>query len=110
MPPRTELSDPGISRRERQILVLITGGLTNKEISDCLGIATSTVNQHVHSLLLKLGASNRTQLAVDAVRRGIVACSPRQTGDRLEVVSVSATTDSLRTYGEASAKKRAQLL
>lgn len=64
-----------ISDRERQVLALVTRGLTNKEIAGLLGIATATVNQHLHNLLLKLASSNRTQLAVTAVRMGLVGSS-----------------------------------
>jgi len=59
------------SRRESDILGLITQGLTNKEIASRLRIALSTVNQHIHHLLLKLGAANRTQLAIIALRGGL---------------------------------------
>jgi len=65
------LSHPAMSTRERQVLGLIEQGLTAKEIATKLGIALSTVGQHTHHLLLKLGASNRTQLAVIAVRLGM---------------------------------------
>lgn len=58
----------GLSLRDRQVLGLVAQGLSNKEIAVRLGIATPTVNQYVHNLLLKLAVANRTQLAVVAVR------------------------------------------
>lgn len=56
-----------ITARESQVLTLIIRRLQDKEIASTLGIAPSTVNKYLRNLLLKLGASNRTQLAVSAV-------------------------------------------
>jgi NarL family two-component system response regulator LiaR len=53
-----------VSARQRQVLSLVSQGLTNKEIATSLRIAVPTVNQHIRSLLLRFGASNRTKLAV----------------------------------------------
>ncbi len=67
--------DPARSRltgRERQVLELIARGLTNKEVGSQLGIAVATVNQHLRNLFLKSGSCNRTQLAVNAIRLGII--------------------------------------
>ncbi len=57
-----------LSAREQEVLGFLERGLTNKEIARALGIATQTVNQDVHSLLLKTCLQNRTQLAVAAAR------------------------------------------
>jgi len=51
----------GISRREYEVLELISGGLSNKEIADKLFVSTSTVKTHVSNILAKLDASRRTQ-------------------------------------------------
>jgi two-component system nitrate/nitrite response regulator NarL len=45
--------------RERQVLALLTQGLSNKEIGDSLGISAVTVKNHVHHLLTKIGARDR---------------------------------------------------
>lgn len=58
-----------ITRREQQVLDRIVLGLSNKEIASQLSVAVPTVNQYVHSLLLKLGVENRTQLAIAALGR-----------------------------------------
>lgn len=58
-----------VTRREKQVLDRIVLGLSNKEIASQLGVAIPTVNQYVHSLLLKLRVQNRTQLAVAATAR-----------------------------------------
>jgi len=52
-----------LSVREVEVLAAISRGLTNREIGFLLGIATSTVNKHVHQVLRKLGVRNRAQAA-----------------------------------------------
>jgi two-component system, NarL family, response regulator LiaR len=51
----------GISKREYEVLELITKGLSNQQIADNLFVSTSTVKTHVSSILAKLDASRRTQ-------------------------------------------------
>lgn len=56
--------DPELTLRERQVLDLITEGLTNRQIGDRLGLAEKTVKNYVSGLLAKLGMERRTQAAV----------------------------------------------
>lgn len=51
----------GISKREYEVLVQISKGLSNKEIADTLFISESTIKTHVSNLLIKLDAKRRTQ-------------------------------------------------
>jgi len=53
-----------LTLRERQILQLITEGLTNRQIGERLGLAEKTVKNYVSGLLDKIGAERRTQAAV----------------------------------------------
>jgi DNA-binding NarL/FixJ family response regulator len=64
-----------LTRREREVLALIVAGHSNKRIALELGIAEKTVKTHVGHLLAKLGVTDRTQAALLAVRRGLVAGS-----------------------------------
>ena len=57
-----------LTRREREVLALIRGGLTNKAIARELGISPGTVKAHVEKVIAKLGVSDRTQAAVFAAR------------------------------------------
>lgn len=60
---RGTLNDPGLlSRREREVLVSVLSGLTNKEIAATLSISERTVKFHVSHLLQKLGAHRRADL------------------------------------------------
>lgn len=49
----------GLSRREQQLIHMISEGLTNKEIANRLGLSQQTIKNHVHRMLRKLGASDR---------------------------------------------------
>jgi DNA-binding NarL/FixJ family response regulator len=62
----------GLTGREREVLALIVEGLANKQIAVRLGIGEKTVKTHVSRVLGKLGAEDRTQAAVMALRSGLV--------------------------------------
>lgn len=62
--------DEGLTEREREVLLLIAEGKTNKEISDELHISIKTVKTHVSNLLMKCELDDRTQLAIHAHRKG----------------------------------------
>ena len=57
-----------LTPREREVVGLIARGLSNKRIALELGIAEKTVKAHVSSILGKLGLTDRTQVALHAVR------------------------------------------
>jgi len=61
-----------LSPREMEILQFVTNGLSNKEIAVKLRISQQTVKNHMTSILKKLNVEDRTQAAVNALRRGWV--------------------------------------
>jgi DNA-binding NarL/FixJ family response regulator len=63
---------PTLTARETEVLRLIVGGNSNKEIASALFISEATVKTHINSLLSKLGVTDRTQAATTALQRGIV--------------------------------------
>ena len=64
-----------LSHREMEILQFVTDGLSNKEIAVKLNISQQTVKNHMTSILKKLHVEDRTQAAVNAIRRGWVRLS-----------------------------------
>jgi DNA-binding CsgD family transcriptional regulator len=52
----------GLSRREREVALLIAQGLSNKEVARALGLSAGTVKSHVHNILQKLGKTRRYSL------------------------------------------------
>lgn len=71
-PPETDLTP-----REHEVLLLVAEGLANKEIAAELGIAPSTVKNHVHKLLGKLGVPRRREAVRVAYEHGLIAdCLP----------------------------------
>jgi DNA-binding NarL/FixJ family response regulator len=71
MHPQAQPLEP-LSDREREVLVLLAQGLSNRDIADKLVITEGTVKNHVSNLLGKLQAENRTQAADIARKRGLV--------------------------------------
>jgi DNA-binding NarL/FixJ family response regulator len=61
-----------LTAREKEVLALVAEGLTNQQIAEVLGVAPSTIKSHVQNVILKLGASDRTQAAVMAVKAKLV--------------------------------------
>jgi two-component system, NarL family, response regulator LiaR len=61
-----------LTDREREVLALMTEGLNNRVIGERLYISSSTVKNHVSSILSKLGTISRTQAVALAVERGLV--------------------------------------
>jgi DNA-binding NarL/FixJ family response regulator len=63
--------DP-LTRREVEILRLMAGGYSNREIADALGSAEGTVKNHASSILSKLGVRDRTRAVLKAVELGYI--------------------------------------
>jgi DNA-binding NarL/FixJ family response regulator len=64
--------DTDLTAREREVLVLIADGATNKEIAAKLVVSENTARNHVSHILSKLGFSRRSEAAAYAVKKGIV--------------------------------------
>ncbi len=63
--------DP-LTERETEILRLMAGGYSNKEIANSLGVAEGTVKNHVSNILSKLGVRDRTRAVLKAFELGLV--------------------------------------
>jgi DNA-binding NarL/FixJ family response regulator len=61
-----------LTDREREVLVLVARGLSNAELATTLHVTLPTAKTHVSRLLTKLGARDRTQLAILAYESGIL--------------------------------------
>ena len=65
-----------ITSRQLEIIALVIEGFTNHEIAARLQISSRTVQSHLASAMQRLQATSRTQLAVTALRSGIVPLFP----------------------------------
>jgi len=61
-----------LTDRERQVVRLMAGGYSNKEIAHALGTAEGTIKNHVSSILIKLGARDRTRAVLKALESGLL--------------------------------------
>jgi DNA-binding NarL/FixJ family response regulator len=68
-----ERGTAALTERERGVLELLAKGSSNKEIARRLGITERTAKFHVGSILLKLGAANRTEAVLHAIQAGLVS-------------------------------------
>lgn len=59
-----------LTPREKEIVLQVAAGRSNKRVASDLGIAESTVKLHLHSAFTKLGVTNRTQLSLVAREKG----------------------------------------
>ncbi|GAA1095939.1 MULTISPECIES: response regulator [Streptomyces] len=71
-----------LTPREREVLTLLGEGLANPQIAERMGLAPSTVKDHVRAVLGKLGGLNRVQAAIVADRAGLVTSRPPIGGPR----------------------------
>lgn len=67
-PPASER----LTDREVEVVRLMAGGFSNKEIAHALGTAEGTIKNHVSNILVKLGARDRTRAVLRALERGLL--------------------------------------
>lgn len=70
-PPRSEALTE-LTEREREVMALAAGGLSNEEIARRLVVSSATAKTHVSRAMIKLGARDRAQLVVLAYETGLV--------------------------------------
>jgi len=60
-----------LSHREREIVALVAQGYKNKEMAEKMFISEQTIKNHLHNIFDKLGVSDRLELALDSIHKGI---------------------------------------
>jgi non-specific serine/threonine protein kinase len=75
VPERPRVGEPmnNLTRREREVAILVAQGLTNRQISSELSISERTAGNHVGSILGKLGLRSRAQIASWSTEHGLLA-------------------------------------
>lgn len=69
---RTDTKQAKLTPREKELLILVAQGLSNKEIAGKMFLSDGTVRNNISSLLEKLNMKDRTQLAVYAVKNDYI--------------------------------------
>ena len=69
-PIETEARREELTGRESQVVGLMAGGYSNREIAEALGTAEGTVKNHVSSILAKFGVRDRTRAVLKALETG----------------------------------------
>jgi DNA-binding NarL/FixJ family response regulator len=70
--PASAFTSERLTERELEVVRLMAGGFSNKEIAHALGTAEGTIKNHVSSILAKLGARDRTRAVLRALERGLL--------------------------------------
>ncbi|SEK35217.1 two component transcriptional regulator, LuxR family [Roseateles sp. YR242] len=70
------VTEDGLSAREVEVIGEVAAGGPNKQVADRLGVSEETVKTHMKSILVKLGARDRLQAVIIAMRRGILNSEP----------------------------------
>jgi DNA-binding NarL/FixJ family response regulator len=72
LPPDDGYDAEVLTAREAEIIRLMTGGYSNREIGTALCISEGTVKNHVSNILSKLGVRDRTRAVLKAIEKGLV--------------------------------------
>jgi DNA-binding NarL/FixJ family response regulator len=67
-----EQRDEKLTDRELEVVRLLAGGYSNREIGTALGVAERTVKNHVSSILAKLWVRDRTRAVLKAISMGLI--------------------------------------
>jgi DNA-binding CsgD family transcriptional regulator len=97
-----KLQDTALTQREREVLILVARGFTNKEIADHLCTSTSAVKVFLHQACVKLEARNRAQAVILAMRQGAIRTE--------DVYSLEELADLLASLGPEAIQTIAQLV
>jgi two-component system nitrate/nitrite response regulator NarL len=96
--------DPKLSQREREILVHLAGGDSNKQIARLCNITESTVKVHLKAILRKITVHNRTQAAIWAITKGYhIASKPND--QTLKSMNGDSDRSSIQRQGPSSSVK-----
>jgi DNA-binding CsgD family transcriptional regulator len=71
-----ELDHAGLSRREVEVLRLVSVGRTNREIAQALFLSPRTIDMHVRNILTKLDCRSRTEATRRAAELGLLKTHP----------------------------------
>ncbi len=71
-PAAADSAPEALSQRETEVLRLLSGGYSNREIAAALHLAEGTVKNHVSAVLLKLGVRDRTRAVLRALELGLI--------------------------------------
>lgn len=77
---QTQQEDMTLTEREKEVLLCLVEGLSNKEIADRLFISDKTVKIHVSKIFKKLNVKSRSQVVIHAVQHQLVPIPPTSSG------------------------------
>lgn len=100
--------DTVLTQREREVLVRVARGLTNQEIANELCTSTSAVKIFLHQACEKLGARNRAQAVILAMRRGAIQTEDVYSLEELAELLASLGPETILTIAKLVKKRSEQ--
>jgi DNA-binding NarL/FixJ family response regulator len=94
-----EMQSP-LTRRERDAIVLVARGMTNREIAERLGTSASTVRTFMYQVCVKLEARNRAQAFITAVKRGAINIDEVFSPDELVELLAASGPEAVETIAQ----------
>ncbi len=92
--------DTALTQREREVLILVARGFTNKEIADHICTSTSAVKVFLHQACVKLEARNRAQAVILAMRQGAIHTEDVYSLEELADLLVSLGPEAIQTIAQ----------
>jgi branched-chain amino acid transport system substrate-binding protein len=92
----------GLTERELDVLTLLSGGLSNREIAGRLGASSRTVSTHVEHILMKLGQRSRAGAAAMAVDRGLLRMPLPSGSHGMDALTICALERVVEGRGDGS--------
>lgn len=92
--------DNVLTQREREVLVFVARGLTNNEIANELCTSTSAVKIFLHQACVKLGARNRAQAVILAMRRGAIQTEDAYSLEEIAGLLASLGPEAIQTIAQ----------
>ena len=103
--PREERQEDILTQRERDVLALVSRGLSNQEIADQLYMSVSSVRTFLYQACIKLEASTRAQAFISAIRRGAVSVDEAFSLDELVELLASLGPEAMETVARMLRQK-----
>jgi DNA-binding CsgD family transcriptional regulator len=97
--------DSTLTPREREVLVLVARGLTNQEIAQQLFISTYAVKVCLHQACVKLGARNRAQAVIFALKKRAIDTQDAFSLDELADLLASMRPEAIETIAQLLKEK-----
>ena len=98
-----------LTRGEREVLIMVGRGLTNRDIANDLCMSIGNVKLFIHKICVKLGAVNRQQAVLEALRLEILNPGDIYSIEEIVAFLASMKPETLKAVAQLLQQKRSQI-